>query len=129
MKGEQQDIEVIPKTDDRAMLDLDQLTTHIRLSVSKLFGSFIAVELRSWLAKEMSIYTPLLEFLQSMSTRDLVVFTHKELEKWQSQTEKISSPSHVHPSVEMETDLSLGHFAHLFSFFFLIGHFIILYSR
>jgi hypothetical protein len=38
--GEQQEIEVTPKTDDRAMLDLDQLTTLIRLSVSKLFGSF-----------------------------------------------------------------------------------------
>ena len=33
-------MEVTPKTDDRVMLDLDQLTTHIRLSVSKLFRSF-----------------------------------------------------------------------------------------
>jgi hypothetical protein len=66
--------------------------------------SFIAVELRSCLAKEMSIYTPLLELLQRMSTHDLAVFTHKKLVERQSQTEETSSPSHVHPSVEMETD-------------------------
>ena len=122
-KGEQREIEVTAKTDDRAMLDLAQLTTHIRLNVSKLFGSFnvdrieinkplihqgmdslIAVELRSWLAKEMSIYTPLVELLQGMSIHDLAVFTHKKLLERQSQTGETSSSSHIHSSVEMETD-------------------------
>ncbi|CAF1246238.1 unnamed protein product [Adineta steineri] len=77
--------------------DLDTITNKIRLRISKLFGalnsnridlvkplihqgmdSLTAVELRTWLVREMSVNIPLVELLQGMSINNLALYIQQK---------------------------------------------------
>jgi thioesterase domain-containing protein/acyl carrier protein len=101
IKNENQDSTISSNDNQQLTLDIDTITNKIRLAVSKLFGSLnadridvnkplvqqgmdslIAVELRSWLLKEMFFNTPLVELVQGMSINDLASYIqNKSLNK------------------------------------------------
>ncbi|CAF4205444.1 unnamed protein product [Rotaria sp. Silwood2] len=120
---EKQETPISSNNDDQSTLDIDKITSKIRLQVSKLFGSLnvdriisnrplihqgmdslIAVELRSWLSKEMSVNIPIVELLQGMSIDDLVLYTRNKLLNRQVNTNTASYSNNTRAISSTKTD-------------------------
>ncbi|CAF3815614.1 unnamed protein product [Rotaria sp. Silwood1] len=105
IKNENQDTPISSNDNQQLTLDIDIITNKIRLTVSKLFGplnadridvnkplvqqgmdSLIAVELRSWLLKEMFSNIPLVELVQGMSINDLASYIYNQPVNKQTKT-------------------------------------------
>jgi thioesterase domain-containing protein/acyl carrier protein len=96
-KTNPEETKISSDNNEQSNFDLDTITNKIRLRISKLFGalnsnridlikplihqgmdSLTAVELRTWLTREMSVNIPLVKLLQGMSINDLALYIQQK---------------------------------------------------